>query len=103
MTKRNSNGTFAAGSSGNPSGRPRRSDQEKKVIEEMCRLAPVAVSVLENMLTDEETPGYLRMKAAEIIFDRVCGKPMTATELDGHDDFQEMIETMNFFPLSKKA
>ena len=31
MSKRNSNGTFAAGSSGNPAGRPKRTEQEKKI------------------------------------------------------------------------
>lgn len=98
MTKRNRNGTFAVGESGNPAGRPKRSEQEKKTIDEMCRLAPMALDVLEQMLTDEDAPGYLRVKAAEIVFDRVLGKPMTATELDGYEDFQEMLETMNFLP-----
>lgn len=98
MAKRNSNGTFAAGSSGNPAGRPKRSEQEKEVIDEMCRLVPAALGTLNQMLTGENVPGYLRMKAAEIVFDRVCGKPMTALELDGYDDFQAMCETMSFFP-----
>ena len=43
-TGRNADGTFKKGSSGNPAGRPKRSDLEKAVLAEIYKLAPQAVS-----------------------------------------------------------
>lgn len=97
MPRRNSNGTFATGQSGNPAGRPKRSEQEKQVIEEMCLLVPDAVSVLKKMLTSTDAPAYLRLRAAEIVLDRVLGRPMTGMELDNYESGKAMEEMLGFF------
>ena len=96
MSKRNSNGTFAAGESGNPAGRPKRTEQEKKIIEEMCLLVPQAVGILKGMLSNNEMPAYLRLRAAEIVLERVAGKPMTSLELDRYEDNQKIEELFGF-------
>ena len=96
MPKRDSNGRFAAGESGNPAGRPKRTEQEKKIIEEMCLLVPEAVGILKGMLSDDEMPAYLRLRAAEIVLERVAGKPMTSLELDRYEDNQKIEELFGF-------
>ena len=85
-TKRNSNGTFAAGTSGNPAGRPRRSDLEKKMLEEICLLAPQALDALKRLLEDDETPANTRLRAAEIVLERVCGKALASDRLEDYED-----------------
>ena len=82
MGSRDSKGRFAAGSSGNPAGRPKRTDREREIIESMGTLVPQAVTIVRDMLNDQKMPAYLRLRAAEIVFERVAGLPMTALELD---------------------
>lgn len=95
-TGRNADGTYKKGCSGNPAGRPKRSEQEKEVIKAMGELAPKAVSILQSMLTNESTPAYLRLRAAEIVFDRVCGKPMTSQELEQQEKEEELDDMFGF-------
>lgn len=100
MTKRKSNGTFAAGSSGNPAGRPKRTDQEREIIESMGTLVPQAVTIVRDMLNDQKMPAYLRLRAAEIVFERVAGKPMTSMEMD-HLESNRKIDELFGFSLGK--
>ena len=88
MTERNENGTFKKGRSGNPTGRPRRSELEKTMLAEIYKLAPQAVSSLKKLLEDEETPSNVRLKAVEIVLNRVCG---TALNSDALEEYEEKI------------
>ena len=45
--------------------------------------APRAVEVLVSLMTDTAQKGELRMKAAESILDRACGKSPTALKEEG--------------------
>lgn len=83
--RRNSNGTFAKGSSGNPSGRPKRSDVEIEVVQAICELAPKAVEALKTLIEAEDTPPNVRMKAIETVIERCCGKAMDAQKLDDYE------------------
>lgn len=90
---RTADGRFRQGYSGNPAGRPKRSEQERTVIEEMCSLVPAALDALSKMLTDDNVPDYLRLRAAEIVFDRIAGRPMTSEEIrkkESDEAFDEM-------------
>lgn len=100
MGSRDSKGRFAAGSSGNPAGRPKRTDQEREIIESMGMLVPQAITIIRDMLGDKEMPAYLRLRAAEIVFERVAGKPMTSMEMD-HLESDRQIEEMFGFTLGK--
>ena len=44
----------------------------------LAREVPQAIALLSRLMCDEEQKPELRMKAAESILDRVCGKPSTA-------------------------
>jgi hypothetical protein len=72
-TGNNGNG-FKKGQSGNPGGRPKLTEEEKDVLEQIKTLAPSAVSVLESMISDDGIAPAYRIKAAEIVLDRVVCK-----------------------------
>lgn len=83
---RNADGTFKKGSSGNPAGRPKRSDLEKAVLAEIYKLAPQAVSSLKKLLEDEETPANIRLRAVEIVVNRICGTALNSDALEEYED-----------------
>jgi len=85
-TGRNSDGTFRKGSSGNPAGRPKRSDLEKAVLAEIYRLAPQAVSSLKKLLTADDTPPNIRLRAVEIVVNRICGTALNSDALEEYED-----------------
>ena len=72
--ERKPNGQFAKGSSGNPSGRPKLNESERQTISSICDLAPKAVQELSNILNSKKTSKMVKLKAIEIVLDRVCGK-----------------------------
>ena len=78
--------TYKKGCSGNPAGRPKRSDIEKAVLAEIYKLAPQAVSGLKKLLTDEETPPNIRLRAVEIVVNRICGTALNADALEEYED-----------------
>ena len=45
----------------------------------LAKEVPQAIALLSRIISDEEQKPELRMKAAESILDRVCGKPGTAS------------------------
>lgn len=45
----------------------------------LIREVPQAIALLSSIISDEGQKPELRMKAAESILDRVCGKPTTAS------------------------
>ena len=107
MTERNSDGTFKKGTSGNPTGRPKRSDIEKLMLAEIYQLAPQAVESLKKLLEDEETPCNVRLKAVEIVLNRVCGTALNQdalTEFEGkpHFDWEAITESELCKNLSKR-
>jgi hypothetical protein len=77
----NGNG-FKKGQSGNPGGRPKRTEEEKDVLEQIKALAPSAVSVLESMISDDGIAPAYRLKAAEMILDRAYGKADAALRVE---------------------
>lgn len=84
---RTKTGQFAKGTSGNPAGRPKRSDAEAETLAAIYTLAPAAVEVLRSILEDDITaPASVRLKCAEIVFNRICGKPMDLEGIERIED-----------------
>lgn len=78
---RRANGQFEKGTSGNPSGRPKRSETETEMIEQICSLAPQAITTLKGLMESDFTSDSVRLKCCELIMQRVCGRIMSADEL----------------------
>ena len=85
-TGRNADGTYKKGCSGNPAGRPKRSDLEKAVLAEIYKLAPQAVSGLKKLLTADDTPPNIRLRAVEIVVNRICGTALNSDALEEYED-----------------
>ena len=86
IAARNKNGTFKKGSSGNPQGRPKRSDLEKAMLAEIYLLAPQAITSLKKLLESDDTPANVRLKAVEIVINRVCGTAMNPDDLEEYEE-----------------
>ena len=65
---------FKPGQSGNPSGRPKKTKEQKDALQMIRDLAPDAANVLRGILYDENTKTTDKLKAIEIILDRTYGK-----------------------------
>lgn len=79
---RDKNGRFLKGKSGNPRGRP-KTDEEFK--EALTKLVPRAIEVLHEILMKEDAADRDKLKAVELIFDRIYGRPFQSVKLDEID------------------
>ena len=83
---REKSGRFAKGCSGNPSGRPARSETEKAMLEEIYQLSGLAVQTIKGILEDSTAPANVRLRCAEIVLERVAGKPMNIQQIENNED-----------------
>lgn len=83
---RTKSGRFTKGCSGNPSGRPKRSEAEKTALAAIYELAPLAVDRLRQLLTNDKTPPNIQLRCAELILERVAGKPMTLDQIEDNEE-----------------
>ena len=73
---------FKPGQSGNPAGRPKRSEEEKEVLEKIRDLAPKAVEMLSKIIApDSKASPYAKLQAIDIILNRTLGKPESSVKL----------------------
>ena len=80
--RRSEKGQFVQGQSGNPGGRPKRTEEEKDALEEIRKLAPDAVEKMQEMLKSPRVPAIAKVRIIEIILERTYGKPETAIRLN---------------------
>lgn len=80
--RREEDGRFKPGQSGNPSGRPKANH---KVTELARRYTEEAVATLATLMVDEGVSARARIAAANSLLDRAWGRPPQSIELDAGD------------------
>jgi hypothetical protein len=80
--KGNNGNGFKPGQSGNPSGRPKRTAEEKDALEQIRKLAPGVPELLKSIMQDAKASPAYRLKAAEMILDRAYGKADARIQMD---------------------
>jgi hypothetical protein len=79
---REETGCFKPGCSGNPNGRPQKTESERKADELFKATSLEAAQELISMAWDTETPVKIKVDILKHILDRALGKPKVSGELD---------------------
>ena len=82
VENRERTGRFRPGHSGNPAGRPADTQETREGKELLRSASPAACKLLRDTINDPGAKLELRIKCAEIVLDRVYGKPQQAVEVD---------------------
>jgi hypothetical protein len=92
--------TFQPGQSGNPGGRRRKSDDDRKV-EELARAYGVeAIKTLASIMRSEKAPASARSAAAQAVLDRGFGRPLQSIRHGGEEDAAPIrIESLSEYQL----
>lgn len=91
MADRDAKGRFQKGHKGYKS--PGRPKEDKELKELLSHLVPKAVCILEAMLDSPDVTARDKIKIADIIFDRVYGKPYQAVQIDQVDTTVRIVDT----------
>ncbi len=86
---------FQKGQSGNPSGRPKQTQEQKDALAMIKDLAPVAVEWLREVLTNEKTKPEIRLRAIEMVLDRAYGKPVAREQTVGNEPIIELLRKID--------
>ncbi len=90
---RQNKGQFQKGKSGNPKGRPKRTEEEKNGLEELRQLAPGIAGRMKDMLNSSKVSALTKVKIMEIILQYTYGKPETSLKLTNAQQSVEAAET----------
>ena len=82
---------FEKGKSGNPGGRPKKTQEEKDALAAIRSLAPDAAERLRKILDDPDAKPDILLRAIDIVLDRAYGKAaaqvnVTAGSFDALED-----------------
>ena len=89
---------FPKGVSGNPDGRPKRTQVEKDALEKIRSLAPKAVETLRVLLVSPHTHPAVKVRICELILERTYGKQEASIKLtsirDTVEESQQYIQAL---------
>lgn len=72
---------FAKGKSGNPNGRPKKTQEELDLVAACKARTPAALAVIEQIMEQGQSE-RTRLAAAQAIIERAYGKPKETVEMD---------------------
>ncbi|QIN95329.1 hypothetical protein PBR31_00018 [Xanthomonas phage PBR31] len=81
---------FPKGISGNPNGRPKRTQEEFDLIEACRRKTPEALAVWEHVMINGESEKN-RLTAAQMIIERAYGKPKQEVEAQVNGQIEQIV------------
>lgn len=84
LDKRDGAGRFVKGARANPGGRPKLTEEQKDIKKLLAHLVPKSIEVMEQILASDSSPRD-KIKVAEMVLDRVYGKPQQYVDVDAHD------------------
>lgn len=99
--KGNNGNGFKPGQSGNPGGRPKRTEEEKDTLEQLKTLAPNVPAVLQAILENDSVSPAYRLRAAEIILDRVVCKAETMMRMQIDKESEIVVNLVGVEDLSE--
>ena len=73
---------FKPGKSGNPGGRPKKTQAQKDALQMIRDLAPLAAQKLKDIIEADDVKTSDQLRAIEIIFDRAYGKAYANEAVD---------------------
>jgi hypothetical protein len=77
---------FQPGQSGNPGGRRRKSDDDRRVEELARSLGEDAIKTLASIMRSTKAPASARSAAAQAVLDRGFGRPLQSIRHGGEGD-----------------
>ncbi len=72
---------FRPGQSGNPAGRPKKTEEEKEALAKIKSLAPDVADYMVMMLKNPRCPAVAKVRILEIILERTYGKPESSVKV----------------------
>ena len=72
---------FKPGQSGNPSGRPKMTEEQKELLKDIKGLAPKAFQAMVNILDSPKVMAMAKVKVIELILNYTLGKPESNIKL----------------------
>ena len=81
---------FKPGQSGNPGGRKRKSDADRRVEELARALGEDAIKTLASIMRSAKAPASARSAAAQAILDRGFGRPRQTQDVTVIDEFETL-------------
>lgn len=92
--------SFKPGQSGNPSGRPKQTQEQKDALQAIRELAPTAAEKLREIIENPATEPRDRLRAIDMVLERTYGKADAHIELT-QPDFTALHEA--FAALQERA
>lgn len=81
FAERVDHGKFAPGVSGNPRGRPKKSENQKELMERIKKMGDLAVDAAESMLKNNKVAAPAKAQIITLILAYILGKPENSVRL----------------------
>ena len=81
---------YKKGQSGNPSGRPKLTDEQREAMAMIRSLAPMAAKKMKEILSSPKTSVYAKIQVITLILNRTYGLPESSLKVTNEQQSIEM-------------